>query len=350
MQYLVIGYGVSGKSAAKFLTERGNSVSVFDDQIEGEAPDLDSCDRVVLSPGVALSHRLVQEALRRGIEVIGEAELGLRYLEGPAVGITGTNGKTTTTLLVTHVLNTCGLKAQALGNVGTPITSGGEGIAVVELSSYQLETMSVRVFDAVAITNITPDHLDRYGTFERYRAAKLRIRECAKGPCYEGDDVAFSLCTHFGVTREQFDRACETFKRPAHRLEVIGCVDGITYINDSKATNVESVIYAISQVLGPIVLIAGGRDKGSSYAPWLKAFQNRVEKVCLLGEAKTRIRGALAGVISMEDYSSLEEAVEGARVACRAGGTILLSPGCSSFDMFSNFEARGEAFRKLVGG
>ncbi len=385
MKALVIGMGISGQSAARFLKEHGYDVVCFDDKTAPEMPQEMNFELAVLSPGVPPTHRLVRAAREAGIEVIGEVELACRYLTNRAVGITGTNGKTTTTLLVTHVLKVAGKKARALGNVGTPLTEGvshleHDEIAVIELSSYQLETLESKVLDAAVILNITPDHLDRHGSLESYAKAKLRIASSLKpgaplfapeglasqfdlsavetfhplcysktvSPDVENGLAAYALCQALGVGLEVFDEAWDTFKKPPHRLESVREVGGITFINDSKGTNVAATKRAVEGLPGPIVLIAGGRGKGESYDGWATLFSDKVSHCCIIGEAAEQIASALDGHCSLSHCQTFEEAVESAREKAEPGTIVLLSPGCASFDMFENYAARGDRFRELV--
>ena len=385
MRALVIGMGISGKSAARFLKEHGYEVVGFDDRTAPEMPADMNFELAVVSPGVPPTHRLVGAAKEAGVEVIGEAELACRYLTNRAVGITGTNGKTTTTLLVTHVLKCAGKKARALGNVGTPLTEGvahlePDEIAVIELSSYQLETLQSRVLDAAVILNITPDHLDRHGSLEAYAKAKLRIADCLKqgaplfapeglaaqfdlsgvetfhplrysktvSPDVENGLAAYALCQALGVGLEVFDEAWDTFKKPSHRLEPVREIDGITFINDSKGTNVAATQRAVEGLPGPIVLIAGGRGKGQRYDAWAGAFRDKVSHCCLIGEAAEQIASALDGHCALLRCQTFEEAVEKAREKAKPGTIVLLSPGCASFDMFENYAARGDRFKELI--
>ncbi len=368
---LVIGLGVSGSAVIPYLAARGYEVYGYDDVLSANdpLPDSESFDLVVVSPGIPPTHPLYKG------EVIGEAELVLRDFQGTAVGITGTNGKTTTTLLVTHILNRAGIPARALGNVGVPLTTiRDDEVAVIELSSYQLETMRSPVLDAAVVLNITPDHLDRYGTIEKYAQAKARIEQCLKESaplyasktcapylssfiplesidtlCYSGSNyaAAFALCRHLGISDEVIEGGLRSFRCPPHRMEVVGEIDGVTYINDSKGTNVVATQHALAQLDGPIVLIAGGRHKGSSYEPW-KRFKGKVEAICVIGEAKDEIVRDVGTTFTIIDCASLEEAIACAQERLQPGSTLLLSPGCSSFDMFRNFEVRGDKFRELV--
>jgi len=418
---LIIGFGKSGRSAALFLLKKGKKVIAADQkaadllkdpaivqmQKEGlelvsdkrEGIDFSSIAQVVLSPGIIPFHPLVLEARKRKIEMIGEIELGFRHFKNPAIGITGTNGKTTVTLLCAHVLQECGIKATALGNMGTALTSfsgGKEEVLVVELSSYQLETLQQECLDVAVILNLTPDHLDRYPSFQEYADAKCRIKEAVKkgGKLFlsrqaagqktallEGESsalfdetsdlkgrrsiaklisgknlpvnqenalAAYRLCSFFGVKEAPFMKALKSFKAPPHRIEWAGEVRGVHFYNDSKATNIESVIHAVKTLSGPIHLIVGGLDKGSSYAPWKNAFKGKVKRLYAIGFAAKKIQQELESDLDIVLAASLFDAVQKAFDCAEKKEQILLSPGCASFDSFRNYEHRGEEFMRFV--
>jgi len=334
---LVIGMGVSGRSASSFLLSQGAKVIAYDKNMDSLKEDqsikslkdqgleffdtnpLKGFDAIVVSPGVPFNTPIYQEALQSGIEIIGEVELALRHISSHCVGVTGTNGKTTVTLLIEHVLNKSGISAKAVGNVGVPLTSmidsPGE-VFVIELSSYQLETMHSKVLDAAVLLNITPDHLERYGNIEEYAKAKARIFECVKPSgrsfisekcdlewkdLFESKDLfiydrdksvlkqindksshdyenllaAYTICQQWGVNAEQFALAQASFVKPPHRIEFVGNIRGVNFIDDSKGTNIDAVIKAVESVNGPIILIAGGVDKGFSYSSWIKPFKGK---------------------------------------------------------------------------
>ncbi len=393
---LVIGLGISGRSASRFLLSLGYKVTGVDqkkiDPIlglevleESKFTSLEGFSLVVPSPGVPSKHPLIEEALSKGIEVIGEAELALRHMKQKAVAITGTNGKTTVTSMVEHVLCSSGKKAKAVGNIGSALTEyvllgDLNEIAVVELSSYQLETLSCAPFQAAVILNITPDHLDRYGTMQEYALAKIKIEKCVKpgGALYvykqvakeygqlftlpyvsfgaelTGHDLineraAWLLCKHLGVSEEAFQEALKSFKKPSHRIEFVKVVGGVHYYDDSKGTNIDAVIKAVESLQGNVVLIAGGVDKGSSYMPWKEAFQDKVRDMVLIGQAAPKIKEELALFFNVKIVDSLESAVDAASKIARPGDAVLLSPGCSSFDMFRDYVHRGKEFQRFVG-
>ena len=377
MRALVIGFGISGQGAAKLLLKQGYEVLAIDREprIVGEievfpedAP-IYRIDLTVLSSGIPRNHPQAKG------NVIGEAELALRYLKNRIIGITGTNGKTTLTLLITHVLNKVGIPARALGNVGISLAEYAcnpkpKETLVVELSSYQLETMETKAFDLGIITNITPDHLDRYPSFEAYAKAKYRLKDLIKegGVCIEGDSYlqltenerywklighdtvknAWVICQRLGVKLKEFNQALESFEKPPHRMEFVGIINGVRWINDSKGTNVDSVLYGILQLSGPIFLIAGGKSKGTSFKEWKKGFSGRVKGIFAIGETAKQIEEELEDDFPIWQCGTLEVAVEKARELALYGDTVLLSPGCASFDQFRDYKERGEKFREYI--
>lgn len=377
MRTLIIGFGVSGRSAAELLRKIGREVVIVDRDPKfgfSETVELDEIEQVVLSPGVSKAHPLVLEAERKGIEVIGEAELAFRHLKNPVIGVTGTNGKTTTVMMIQYLLEQAGRRAVALGNIGRSLTSYAlqaqpEDILVVELSSFQLETMSSKCLDAALFLNFTADHLDRYSSLREYALAKCRIEGCLKsqGTLWistqtereVGDllkthhifgknnrDAAATICHHFGV--KQID--LNNFRKPAHRIELIEEWEGIQFYNDSKATNIDSVLYAVSELNGPIILLAGGKDKGASYRPWVGDFSGKVKRIVAFGQAAPKIEGELKADIAVERVETLRDALLYAVQKAERGTKILLSPGCSSFDQFRNYEHRGDEFCRMVRG
>jgi UDP-N-acetylmuramoylalanine--D-glutamate ligase len=399
---IVLGMGVSGLAACRFLLHAEADVTASDLRAKVIAErepvkklmasglkiteDLEAfnADILVVSPGVPKSHPLYLEAARKGKPIIGEAELGISHIPLPIVGITGTNGKTTVTEMAAHILKDNGIKAHALGNNGAALTDWvvdeavKEGIVIAELSSYQIETLATPVFDAAVILNISPDHFDRYPSFHDYAAAKFRLQEflkpgapfyvhpdlnqekaisyltddlCIKPPFSFEDEnrlACYHLVKHFGITKDQFKRSCTSFQKPPHRLEFIREIKGVSYYNDSKGTNVDSVIKAVDSFSGKIILIAGGKDKGVSFDCWVKPFTQKVLCVCAIGEAKDKLYRELSSSVTVKTFERLSEALDFAHSAAKEGDTILLSPGCSSFDQYENFEERGNEFKKLV--
>ena len=426
--YFILGLGLSGIAAARKLLSAGASVRAWDDKLatepltdemqalvnEGLVVDQEGwmlCDEVVTSPGVPPSHPIYKAAVADSIPICNEVELALRYLPNPCVGVTGTNGKTTVTLLVEHLLRAAGVEARAVGNIGVPLCSldcKPSEVLVVELSSYQIDTMRSPRLTAGVVLNVTPDHLERYGTMDAYAASKFRLGDLVlprgdfwvevdaartfsnvlgkRRPRLYGDSpglglsvgsatirndrgieyifplgytpkskhdrlncaAALALCLPFIEDPELVLNGLATFSKPEHRLETVACIDGVTYINDSKGTNVAAVLHAIESLPGRLWLIAGGVDKRGSYEPWKAAFAGRVCGVALIGQAAERIRADIGDAVACVDCGSLEEAVVWARGQALEGDSVVLSPGCSSFDMFRSYAHRGDVFKRLV--
>ncbi|HSX13750.1 MAG TPA: UDP-N-acetylmuramoyl-L-alanine--D-glutamate ligase [Chlamydiales bacterium] len=382
MRYVVLGMGISGKAAASYLLRQGHHVIGVDRKasaldlselsglvLSDENITFENVDQVIVSPGISLSHPLVQQAFAKNIEVIGEVEFAFRNIRNRCIGITGSNGKTTTTLQIAHVLKAAGLRARAVGNVGVSLSTvlgnvEDDEILVVELSSFQLDTLKQRCLDYAVILNITENHLDRYPSMREYAEAKIAIQDCLKenGTLFITEQVqnrysfkrkfaffdVFAICSKFGITRVVFDQALASFKKPPHRIEWIGEKDGVTFYNDSKSSNVESVIFAVRQMQNPVILIVGGTDKGSNYRPWIDCFKNTVKHVIAYGLAKEKIEHELEGSIPFTKVGPFAEAVEIACKMAQEKDIVLLSPGCSSYDQFANFERRGEVFKELI--
>lgn len=433
---IVLGLGVSGRSAAQFLLNRGARVigvdrnpllASTDDTIaalcrqgmnffpEGHPLDISQFNLLVVSPGIAPHHPIYEQAMRYHVEIIGEIELACREIRQTCLGVTGTNGKTTVTLLTTHVLKEAGKKVQALGNIGLPLTSALDTpelktaeIFVIELSSFQLETLTAPCLDAAVILNITPDHLDRYTSMNEYALAKVSIERnikkngrlfveescfkefgtffrsfpiytygyssdhyfytdkqhvfCEGKPLFplpklyqnkHSHDVenivgSYALCSTFGISTQDFLNALDSFQKPSHRIEFIKTIGGIHYYDDSKGTNIDAVIRAVEGLNGNIILIAGGVDKGFPYTPWIKAFHKKVKAICAIGQAKEKMKKELGDHLQVALCTDLQHAVDHAKRIAEAGDTILLSPGCSSFDMFKDYAHRGQEFQRIV--
>ncbi len=383
MKVLVIGLGISGCAVVEYLLDDGDEVVGADKviknrnlncEIVSDAIDFGifDFDLVVVSPGVRLGHRLILKAIAHDIEVIGEAELACRNIPNIVVGVTGSNGKSTCVSLIAHALNCSGINCALLGNIGTPLISDVRrlkknigDIVVAEISSFQLETMKTKAFKSSVILNITSGHLDRHETMSNYAIAKRNIGYCTKndGSFYVGEDVLqkygelflglspivtesapIAICKDLGVSEEMFFSALTTFKKLPHRLQFLGNVRGVNCYNDSKATNVEAVSYAVKEIGKDIVLIAGGRDKGCDFSVWNSLFYGKVKNIILIGESKKIIANSLNNEIDVTFASTLKEAVQKGLQVAKKGDNLLFSPGCASFDMFVNFEDRGNRF------
>ena len=376
MRALVYGLARSGRASIERLDD-----PVVVDRSLGNEHDLsllDGVDVLVKSPGVPGEAPLVVAARERGIPVWSEVELGFTLLPGTRfVGVTGTNGKTTTTELIGAIFRAAGRDVEVAGNVGTPLTSVRAAEWVVcELSSFQLEDVHEFACDVAVLLNLEPDHLDRHGSFEAYRAAKLRIFERARtkvvprglgldGIEFSADDrlpaeplirgahnrenaaAATAAVRAAGIPDEPIAEALRTFPGVPHRLELVTERDGVRYVNDSKATNVAAALRALAAYADePVHLILGGSPKGEDFAPLAAAIGPNVRSVHLIGSEAPR----LAELIDGDLDETLERAVAHAAQLARPGDVVLLSPACASFDQFGNFEERGEAFRELVGG
>ncbi len=443
LKVTVIGAARSGVAVGELLQRRGAAVFVSDSGSPGKLSEelarlralgipaetgshtqrvLDA-DLIVLSPGVPSSLPVLREAASRGIRVLSELEVASWFCRGTIVAITGTNGKTTTTTLLGRMLEDARKPCVVAGNIGTAFSSVVESVdeqtvAVLEVSSFQLDHIE-RFHPAIAvILNITPDHLDRYDhDFSRYRASKARVfanQDANDVLIYNADDpetadlvrrpenrhvraLPFSaggpltdgafiedgrLVTVLGPRRDVVVGAREisirgthnlynsmaatlaaqvlgaavpsiratlkNFKGVEHRLEFVRELDGVKYINDSKATNVDSVWYALQAFEEPLIVLIGGRDKGNDYSRLTDLVRTRVKAVVAIGESAEKVSGAFTGVTQVVGAQSMEEAVRRARTLARPGDIVLLSPACASFDWFRNYEHRGEVFKKLV--
>ncbi len=431
---LIVGMAKSGIEAANLALQKEAIVSLYDakEQTElkltktlleqvrhlyfgGQLPAAEKFDYVVLSPGVPPHLPFIEAARRKGVTVINEIELACHFLKGRLIGITGTNGKTTTTALTTHILKCAGLTAKAVGNIGTPLSSvvaddDSSVVYVVELSSYQLETVQNLKLACAAILNVTPDHLARHKTMQGYIAAKLNIVSALQDNSrlllnldndtthtlysqqFSGakafsktDQTAFAhvkdgylvvdnktiiattdifirgehnienalaaagLATLLGVEQAAIKESLATFKGVAHRNEWVLSKDDLNFYNDSKATNPEAAVPALKTMTLPTVLIAGGMDKGSDYSVMLQNLA-LVNHVVLLGETKYDIAKALDAV-DFKSYTivnDMQQAVAEAIKQAERPGNILLSPACASWDMYENFEKRGEHFKRCI--
>jgi UDP-N-acetylmuramoylalanine--D-glutamate ligase len=419
---LVVGLGRSGRAAAALLARRGWSVTAVDAG-EVEAPELEEAgvevragstdpvagvELVVKSPGVPGEVPAVAVPRAAGVPVWSEVELAARELPNPLVGVTGTNGKTTTTELTAHLLRAGGLEAVACGNQGTPLAGLVDAVdpgawLVVECSSFQLEDAHALRPRAAVLLNLTPDHLDRHGTLDAYAAAKLRLfqaqqpgdlailpvgmeatgaapaRRLYDGPA--GEDAAAwaegglhvaglgrvagwdgvplrgrhnrenamaaaALAAHAGLGAGALAEGLATFRAVPHRLEPVGRAGGVLFVNDSKATNPDAAIAALDAYPRGVHLIAGGRAKGTPFAALAGAARGTVVRAYLVGEAGPAVGAAMeAAGVPVEDAGTVAAAVASAAGRAGPGEVVLLAPGCASFDQFSGYEERGEAFR-----
>jgi UDP-N-acetylmuramoylalanine--D-glutamate ligase len=396
---LVLGLARSGQAAAFALARRGARVVGVDRssdvdpgrleaagvevRLGSEEPSLlDGMEVLIKSPGVPSEAPLVAAAHERGVPVWSEIELGSRLLPNPILGVTGTNGKTTTSELLGAVL-----EAPVAGNVGVALTEldgavDPEQWIVCELSSFQLEDIHEFRPRIGVLLNLEPDHLDRHGTFEAYRDAKLRIFENQRGEDmavvprgfgevgaarrveFSGDDplpaeprmpgahnrenaaAAAAAARAAGVSEEQIARALRTFPGVPHRLEEVAEIRGVRYVNDSKATNAAAARRAIAAYDAPLHVILGGLGKNESYDELAADLRSKPARAYLIGAAADDLAAALD--IPVERTGDLATAVRAATAAAGPGDVVLLSPACASYDQFEDFEARGDAFRRLV--
>jgi UDP-N-acetylmuramoylalanine--D-glutamate ligase len=396
--YLVVGMARSGTAAVRMLREHGDVVAV-----DSGTPDLpadidahlgvdgvellDTAATVVKSPGVPNDAPVIVAARERGVPVLGELELAWRLLPNRFVAVTGTNGKTTTTELLGAIWREAGLPVALAGNVGTPLSSlvgevDPEATIVCEVSSFQAEDSEALAPDTALLLNIAEDHLDRHGTMDAYRDAKLRLfrnqtpeqvavvppgfevpgkgRRVEFGPLplpaeeirlrgehnLENARGAAAAAIASGVPEDAVAGALRTFAGVPHRLEEVGSVNGVLYVNDSKATNVSSAVRGIEAFEGGVHAILGGSLKGGGFEGLREAVASRCVAAYLIGEAADRLEQDLAGTVPLHRCGDLATAVRDARA--EPGEVVLLSPACASFDQFRDYEERGERFRALV--
>jgi UDP-N-acetylmuramoylalanine--D-glutamate ligase len=450
---MVVGLGMTGLATARFLHHRGAVVTVTDTAAEKDlAPSVlemhrlgvrtelgghcresvESSDLIVLSPGVPHTGDFLAGARQKGIPVIGEIELACRFVREPIIAITGTNGKTTTTSLLGSMLAQCGMRVFVGGNIGNPLVGYIDRAEkadwiVLEVSSFQLDTIDTFRPDIAILLNITADHLDRYTDIAGYAASKGRLFQnqnsediaifngadpwvlsevsrilsrkwvfngsgmLEEGTRVRGKEMTFAFTSspyrkqHAAVEHpsgfvrldlsgsrlygkhnqenicaaamaavaaggdvRNIQIALNKFKGLSHRIEFVETVSGVTYVDDSKATNVDAVYRALESFQEPVVLIMGGRDKGGDYRILEPAIQQHVKSLILLGEASPIIAGALGNLVQTVRAFSMREAVIMANHAASPGDVVLLSPACSSFDMFKNYAHRGDAFQSEV--
>ena len=427
----VLGAGLSGTAAALLLKAEGAQVTVLDNAEEknllkstidnlraqgvrvicGPDADQDSStyELVVLSPGIDPASPLARKFSSRKIDMMGELELGWRSCGLPVIAVTGTNGKTTTTELLAQMLNACGQRTIACGNIGKPLSEVALEkkqfeVLTVEVSSFQLETINTFRPSIALWLNFAPDHLDRYRSVAEYRAAKLRIFENQKAedvaivnaagglPKLQPRQITFSAYADRadfrlaegsivyqnkpvlrlaetklrgshnienlmatlaagmarGLSFEEMVPSLSAYEPRPHRCEFVRQIGGVDYVNDSKATNLDAVEKALLAQSKPVILIAGGKDKGFTFDPLRPLVKEKVRSTILIGEMAEHIAHAWSGAVTSEIASSLADAVERAHAIAGPGEVVLFSPGTSSFDMFKSYADRGDQFRALV--
>ena len=438
-RWTVLGAARSGVAVAGLLKRRGADVFLSEmaprEEKRDEAGILDKngipsefgehskrildAIGIVVSPGIALSSPVMQMIEDAGIPVWSEIEVASWFCDAPMIAVTGSNGKSTTTALMGSIFRSAGRPCVVAGNIGQPFSDYVEsvesgGVAVLEVSSFQLETIDAFHPTVAVFLNLTPDHLDRHCTMEAYSRLKARIFEnqvASDYLVYNGLDekvvelaegarserIVFGVETdslkcgyvHQGMLTLQIGQkpevicsiesmsmrgdhnvsnalaaalaarlmdtdgkaiaeALQTYRALPHRMEFVRTVDGVDWVNDSKATNVDAVWYALGSFSTPIILIAGGRDKDADFRLLRKRVAERARSVVLLGEAADKLEQALQGTCPLIHVNTLEEAVNKAREVAQPHDVVLLSPACASFDMFTNFEDRGDQFKALV--
>ena len=442
-KYSIIGGARSGIAAAKLLKSHGAEVFLSDKapaekmqqaiaelsrhniahEFGGNTEKVLQADVVVLSPGVSSDVPLVKQALAKGLKVVSEIEVASWFCTGSIVGITGTNGKTTTTTLVGRIFEDAKKPSVVAGNIGVAFSEVVERVteestAILEISSFQLDTVDTFRPKVSALLNITPDHLDRYEhSMEKYIASKCRIFENQRGGdtiVYNYDDtlvrtnvekrvhpevkkLPFStkmklaegafvedkkLLTRIdgkqteviavdnisikgihnlmnamaatlaakamSIPTSSLRATLKNFKGVEHRLEFVRELDGVVYVNDSKATNVDSVWYALQSFPKPIVLLLGGRDKGNDYSQLYQLVNKHVKAIVAIGESADKVLNAFANMKPVSKAMNINEAIQQARGFAASGDVVLLSPACASFDWFDNYEHRGRVFKEIV--
>lgn len=435
--FLVLGLSRSGTAVAEFLLSKGGKVYLYDDVVSSglektiagleslggvrvKKEDLlkmqESCDALVLSPGIPIDHPVAVSFRRAGKGIVGESELAARYMRCLTVAVTGTNGKTTTVSMLEKIFTDNGQRAEACGNVGSPmikhIELGADDIAVAEISSFQLETLNSFCPHVAVVLNLTEDHLNRHYNMENYIFLKKKIlKNCTEteiavlnyddpivkgfaentrakivwfslknkvdgaylnnGELYFKDEkitnvadlslvgehnvqnalASIAVAKVLGVSTEVIAKSLSSFKGVKHRIETVAEVDGITYIDDSKATNVDATVKAVACMKGETVLLLGGKDKGYDYSALFSAIKNLpITQAILYGENRLKLLdGAIkTGYRKITLCDRFSVAVQLARLTAKHGQTVLLSPASASFDEFSGYEERGDRFVELV--
>ena len=431
---LIVGLGATGLSCARFLARQGVEVAVTDSRqqppaltdMQKELPDVPlfvggfdvdafaRAERIVVSPGVSLREPLLKDARQRGIEIIGDIELFARTAIAPVVAITGSNGKSTVTTLLGAMASYAGMDVRVGGNLGTPaldlIRDHEPDLYVLELSSFQLETVQSLRCQAASVLNVSPDHLDRYDSIDSYARAKQQIYAGAKVQIVNRDDpvasalawgkgltigfglnapdaqdfglldsaagswiskgderwlpladvrmpgrhnlanalAALALGDAVGLPRQAMVHVLREFQGLPHRTQWVAEYQGVRWFNDSKATNIGAALAAIQGLDGPLVLIAGGLGKGADFGELAAGMGEHVKAVVLLGEAAGEIERSISGGVRTEHAENMADAVQRAAAMAVAGDTVLLSPACASFDMFKGYQERGDLFMRAV--
>ena len=389
-----------------------NIIKEFDCEFGEHTERLLECDTIIVSPGISLDIPILRKAKEKNIHLISEIEFGflVKHPESKIIAITGSNGKSTTVSLIHYILQTAGYNSVLAGNIGMafcsyPIEKPGIDFIVLELSSFQLELIDKFKPDVAAILNITPDHLNRYNNFDDYALAKFNIfrnqdksdlailnlddemslkhrnkfdpkyfslnsktdiyfdgkqikfdsefinidKATIKGPHNIANIMASILAVSpFGIDKNTIEKSLSTFASLPHRLEFVAEVRGVKFVNDSKATNTESVKYALQSFDQPIRIIMGGGGKGEDYSILIPYLKKYARKVYLTGETRLEMKKAFSGSVDLAVFEDFEEAIRNAFKDAFTGEYVVLSPACTSYDMFKNFEERGNRFKETV--
>jgi UDP-N-acetylmuramoylalanine--D-glutamate ligase len=450
MKALVVGLGKSGVSATKLLCKKGIKVTVTDELNKSDLKDslealegykytaelgkhvlktFTDQDFIVISPGVRLDIKPLQQSERSKVPVMSEVELASQFISEPIIAVTGTNGKSTTCSLIAEMLQSAGKKVFLGGNIGTPLSEYAiqrdkADFVVAEVSSFQLDTTFTFKPHIAVFLNVAPDHLDRYDSFDSYFSAKMRMKqqmdendyiianmrdakvmaglttarskalfftsdshakipphylEKFQGMTMEAPNMLHLHCTRWkehdfnvqgallrglhnrenmmaatlaaklaGASNESIQKVLMAFRPLPHRMEFVARKNQVAFFNDSKGTNVHSLCRSLESFEEPVILIAGGKDKGEEYMPLARYIRRHVKNLILVGEAKEKLNRAIGDYSETFLVGTFEEAVYLAYQKSRSGDVILLSPGCASQDMFKNFEERGNYFKKIV--
>jgi UDP-N-acetylmuramoylalanine--D-glutamate ligase len=431
---LVVGLGKTGIQTVRFLLKKGADIKATDitpiDKLPKEVREFGHMgieiesgehrletflwsDMIVLSPGVPFGLPPVRESMRRGIEVISEVELAWRFIKRPIIGITGSNGKTTTSTLITRILEACGKRVFLGANIGTPFIEAAErddeyDLLVLELSSFQLQGISTFRPYVGVILNISPNHLDHHETLDEYIESKMKLflnQTTDDWAVYNAEDslikghssvikskkipfgkspidvgiffdgtyvrfrdeiydlrnmnligdhnienamAAIASTRVIGCEPDQIEKEIVNFSPLPHRIEFVREINGTRFYNDSKSTSPGATLRALESFSAPIVLIAGGKDKGVSYEVLRDEIRKKVKLLVLFGESRFRMQKELGKGVETVLASSIEDAVSKASTGLEMGGVVLFSPACSSFDMFTSYEERGRRFKEIV--
>jgi len=435
MRVLVVGVGVTGISVMQYLSHHAVPFDVTDTKLQApesivkligsgryisglQSVDTTHYDVMILSPGIPRAHPMLAAAIEAGVHVIGDVELFASVVSNDVIAITGSNGKSTVASMAAHVMQSSGRSVELCGNIGTAVldilskdsadSNGSAPVCVLELSSYQLESLHQLAPLSATVLNVSDDHLDRYESIEHYAATKRRVYDratycvsnlddvrthpsesstanlwfsltdssakfhttktaegtalCVDGKCVlmagelsvPGDHnvanalAVMALLHPFQLSTAELKQGLTTFCGLEHRTELVVERHGVRWFNDSKGTNVDACIKAVQAMSGPVILIAGGQGKGVDFSPLRAVVTERVKALVLLGEDAPLMRAALNGTTELFDVESMLAAVKLADEVATAGDVVLLSPACASFDMFDNYMARGRVFRESV--